>query len=111
MASTSTFSTLVQSAAEAKARHAAEGPSSSVRNGRLKMNKHFFGKPHLKPLLKVIEESDIIVQVLDSRDPEGCRSKLVEEEVRRRVIEGKRLVFVMNKIGEQTVPVLEFSTE
>jgi len=111
MALTSTFSTLVQSAAEAEARHDNENPSSSVRNDRLKMNKHFIRKPHLKPLLKVIEESDIIIQVLDSRDPEGCRSRLVEEEVRRRVIEGKRLVFVMNKVGEQTVPVLEFSTE
>ena len=38
--------------------------------------------------------------VLDVRDPAGCRSsRLVEEEVLRRDAEGKRLVFVLNKIG------------
>jgi nuclear GTP-binding protein len=50
-------------------------------------------------LRKVIDESDIIVLVLDGRDPDGCRSRLVEEEVLRREAEGKRLVFVLNKIG------------
>ena len=56
--------------------------------------------PHyLRTLHKVIDESDIIILVLDARDPEGCRSRLVEEEVRRREMEGKKLVFVLNKIG------------
>jgi len=99
MESRPTFSTLVKSAAEAEARHATENLSSSVLNGQLK-TKEQFRKPYLKSLLKVIDESDIIILVLDARDPEGCRSRLVEEEVRRRVIEGKRLVFAMNKIGE-----------
>ncbi len=55
---------------------------------------------YIRALHKVIDESDIIVLVLDARDPEGCRSRLVEEEVRRRESEGKRLVFVLNKVGE-----------
>ena len=54
---------------------------------------------YIRALHKVIDESDIVVLVLDARDPEGCRSRLVEEEVRRRESEGKRLVFVLNKIG------------
>lgn len=54
---------------------------------------------YLKTLHKVIDQSDIVVLVLDARDPEGCRSKLVEEEVRRREAEGKKLVFVLNKVG------------
>lgn len=54
---------------------------------------------YIRALHKVVDESDIIVLVLDARDPDGCRSRLVEEEVRRREHEGKRLVFVLNKIG------------
>lgn len=53
---------------------------------------------YLRMLHKVIDESDIILLVLDARDPEGCRSRLVEEEVRRREHEGKKLVFVLNKV-------------
>ncbi|TBU26707.1 hypothetical protein BD311DRAFT_698127 [Dichomitus squalens] len=53
---------------------------------------------YIRALHKVIDEADIIVLVLDARDPEGCRSRLVEEEVRRREAEGKRLVFVLNKV-------------
>jgi hypothetical protein len=54
---------------------------------------------HVRTLHKVIDQSDVVVLVLDARDPEGCRSRLVEEEVRRRESEGKKLVFVLNKIG------------
>ena len=53
---------------------------------------------YIRMLHRVIDESDIILLVLDARDPEGCRSRLVEEEVRRRESEGKKLVFVLNKV-------------
>lgn len=53
---------------------------------------------YVRMLHKVIDESDIVLLVLDARDPEGCRSRLVEEEVRRREGEGKKLVFVLNKV-------------
>ena len=53
----------------------------------------------VRTLNKAIDESDIVILVLDACDPEGCRSRLVEEEVRRRESEGKKLVFVLNKIG------------
>jgi ribosome biogenesis GTPase A len=57
-----------------------------------------------------VDQSDIILLVLDARDPEGCRSRLVEEEVRRRESEGKKLVFVLNKIGKlfKKLPVYIF---
>src|SRR5882762_5194497 len=61
--------------------------------------KEQLGRHYIRSLHKVIDESDVVVLVLDARDPEGCRSRLVEEEVRRREHEGKRLVFVLNKIG------------
>ncbi|KAF9650422.1 P-loop containing nucleoside triphosphate hydrolase protein [Thelephora ganbajun] len=53
---------------------------------------------YVRMLRRVIDESDIILLVMDARDPEGCRSRLVEEEVRRRESEGKKLVFVLNKV-------------
>ena len=57
-------------------------------------------KAFMRELRKVIERSDVIIQVLDSRDPEGTRSRWVEEEVRKRDMEGKKLLAVMNKIGK-----------
>jgi nuclear GTP-binding protein len=56
-------------------------------------------RQYLRTLNKVVEQSDVIIMVLDARDPEGCRSRLVEDEVRRREADGKRLIFVLNKIG------------
>ena len=59
---------------------------------------------YIRTLHKVIDQSDIVILVLDARDPEGCRSRIVEEEVRRREGEGKKLVFVLNKIGRYPIP-------
>ncbi len=55
-------------------------------------------KAFMRELRKVIERADVIIQVLDARDPEGTRSKWVEEEVRKRDAQGKKLIFVVNKI-------------
>lgn len=52
----------------------------------------------MRELRKVIERSDVIIQVLDARDPEGTRSRWVEEEVRKRDASGKKLLAVVNKI-------------
>jgi nuclear GTP-binding protein len=71
------------------------GPSSGT---QLK-TKEQVRRHYVRTLHKVIDQSDIVILVLDARDPEGCRSRLVEEEVRRRESEGKKLVFVLNKIG------------
>jgi nuclear GTP-binding protein len=65
---------------------------------------------YVRQLHQVIEEADIVLLVLDARDPEGCRSRLVEDEVRRREHEGKRLVFVLNKIGVHSMKQLRAST-
>ncbi|CAM9271405.1 unnamed protein product [Chrysoparadoxa australica] len=50
----------------------------------------------LKELHKVIEASDVILQVLDARDPMGSRSEAVEEAILRHPT--KKLVLVMNKV-------------
>lgn len=104
MASEPTLSTLAEqlaNEAEASSSSAAGqrflDPSSSI--GGFGKTREQMRKYYLKSLHKVVDDSDIIILVLDARDPEGCRSRLVEEEVRRRESEGKKLVFVLNKIG------------
>lgn len=73
----------------------------SLSSGLQEKTKEQVRRHYVRTLHKVIDQSDIIILVLDARDPEGCRSRLVEEEVRRRESEGKKLVFVLNKIGAQ----------
>lgn len=59
-------------------------------------------RQYIRVLHRVIDQSDVVLLVLDARDPEGCRSKIVEEEVKRRESEGKKLIFVLNKTGAFT---------
>ena len=52
--------------------------------------------PHLK---SVLEKADVVLEVLDSRDPLAFRSKCIEEAVKEM---GKELLLVLNKIGLST---------
>lgn len=48
---------------------------------------------------QVIDASDVVIEVLDARDPLGSRCPQLEEAVLQR--EGnKKLLFVLNKIGK-----------
>lgn len=96
MASEPTVSSLAKLAEASASVQDEIDPSSSAdvrQKTREQARKHY-----VRMLHRVIDESDIVLLVLDARDPEGCRSRLVEEEVRRREGEGKRLVFVLNKV-------------
>ena len=46
----------------------------------------------------MIEASDIVLEVLDARDPLGCRCPQIEEAVTQSGC--KKLVLVLNKSGE-----------
>lgn len=98
MASEPTLSSLAalaeaaSSSSEPSTSHAHDPASGKIQT-KEQQRRHF-----VRTLHKVIEESDVVVLVLDARDPEGTRSRLVEEEVRRREADGKRLVFVLNKV-------------
>ncbi|KAK6733908.1 hypothetical protein RB195_017585 [Necator americanus] len=52
-------------------------------------------KAYASEVRKMIETADIIIQVLDARDPLGSRSASVEQQV---LNNGKRLVLLLNKI-------------
>ncbi|KAG9311822.1 P-loop containing nucleoside triphosphate hydrolase protein [Chiua virens] len=97
MASEPTLSSLAMLAASLdqsqKASDAFSTGTSLAQKTKEQLRRHY-----VRALHKVIDASDIVILVLDARDPEGCRSRLVEEEVRRRESEGKKLVFVLNKI-------------
>lgn len=99
MASEPTLSTLAQLASTSQLMEDGDPslPLDSTQKTKEQTRSHY-----VRILHKVIDQSDIVVLVLDARDPEGCRSRIVEEEVRRRESEGKKLVFVLNKIGECT---------
>jgi nuclear GTP-binding protein len=54
-------------------------------------------------LYKVIDSSDVLIQVLDVRDPMGTRCKRIEDELKTTERRHKHLVFVLNKVD--LVPV------
>lgn len=52
----------------------------------------------LPNLRSVLKEADIVIQVLDARDPLRCRSTSLEDAVK-----GKKVLYVLNKIGPCSV--------
>jgi hypothetical protein len=63
-------------------------------------------KSFYREFKKVVEEADVVLQVLDARDPLGCRSKAIEEAILNQG--GKKIILVLNKIGTDSfAPALE----
>jgi nuclear GTP-binding protein len=56
-------------------------------------------KAHTKEFKKVVEQADVVLYVLDARDPEATRSKEVETIIRESPHGEKQLVLILNKIG------------
>jgi nuclear GTP-binding protein len=55
--------------------------------------------PDLPHLESVLDAADVVIHVLDARDPMAYRSTAVEDAV---AAKGKKLLYVLNKIGERT---------
>ena len=60
-----------------------------------------------KVFKQVAEAADVILYVLDARDPEGTRSKDVEREITAASGGSKRLILILNKIDLVPPPVLK----
>lgn len=55
---------------------------------------------------QVVEAADVVLYVLDARDPNGTRSKEVEQMVMAADAGSKRMIFILNKIDLVPPPVL-----
>ncbi|CAD6506335.1 BgTH12-07261 [Blumeria graminis f. sp. triticale] len=51
-----------------------------------------------KVFKQVVDQADVVLYVLDSRDPEGTRSREVERMVMAAASGGKRMILILNKI-------------
>ncbi|KAL4893966.1 P-loop containing nucleoside triphosphate hydrolase protein [Aspergillus ambiguus] len=60
-----------------------------------------------KVFKQVVDAADVVLYVLDARDPEGTRSKEVEREVVAAAAGQKRLILILNKIDLVPPPVLK----
>ncbi|BDD54760.1 hypothetical protein MPDQ_006699 [Monascus purpureus] len=60
-----------------------------------------------KVFKQVVEAADVVLYVLDARDPEGTRSKEVEREIMAADGGSKRLILILNKIDLVPPPVLK----
>lgn len=55
-------------------------------------------KTYDKVFKQVVEQADVVLYVLDARDPEGTRSREVERSIMAAAADGKRLILVLNKV-------------
>lgn len=51
-----------------------------------------------KEFKKVVSSSDVILQVLDARDPGSCRCYEIEKFIRQ-MDPNKKIILVLNKVG------------
>jgi ribosome biogenesis GTPase A len=66
------------------------------------------GAAFYKEFQKVVEDADVILQVLDTRDPCSCRCKDIEQYVRQ-VDPSKRIILILNKVGALAIGAHPFS--
>ena len=58
-----------------------------------------------KEFVKVVEAADVIIEVLDARDPLSTRCTDVERYVRKSGA-SKKLILLLNKIGKPSCPLI-----
>ncbi|XP_053552218.1 guanine nucleotide-binding protein-like 3-like protein [Bombina bombina] len=63
-------------------------------------------KAYYREFKKVVDAADVILEVLDARDPLGCRCPQVEQAVVQSGTD-KKLVLVLNKIDLVSKPIIE----
>ncbi|KCV71097.1 hypothetical protein H696_02044 [Fonticula alba] len=55
-------------------------------------------RAYYREFRKVVEAADVILQVLDARDPLGCRSPQIEEMILKAGGGDKKIILVLNKV-------------
>jgi nuclear GTP-binding protein len=77
-----------------------EDDTNIINDDELKLNtinKDMSRRAYIKDLKQVIEASDVILEVLDVRDPLSCRSKELESQILAHKDE-KKIILILNKI-------------
>ncbi|KAJ4354600.1 nuclear GTP-binding protein nug1 [Didymosphaeria variabile] len=74
--------------------------------GAVNVRKDSSRKQFDKVYKQVVEAADVVLYVLDARDPQGTRSKEVEQAVMAADRGSKRMIFILNKIDLVPPPVL-----
>uniref|UniRef100_L7M2U4 Nucleolar GTP-binding protein 2 n=1 Tax=Rhipicephalus pulchellus TaxID=72859 RepID=L7M2U4_RHIPC len=91
---------LVQAADTSQAQHEETKKDEPDEEARATVRQEIMAKGQSKriwnELYKVIDSSDVVIQVLDVRDPQGTRSPFIERFMRKEKPH-KHLVFVLNK--------------
>ncbi|KAJ4367368.1 nuclear GTP-binding protein nug1 [Neocucurbitaria cava] len=80
--------------------------SESDGEDAVKVRKDSSRKQFDKVYKQVVDSADVVLYVLDARDPTGTRSKEVEQMVMSADGGSKRLIFILNKIDLVPPPIL-----
>ncbi|CAO2650415.1 Nn.00g017070.m01.CDS01 [Neocucurbitaria sp. VM-36] len=80
--------------------------SESDGDDAVKVRKDSSRKQFDKVYKQVVDSADVVLYVLDARDPTGTRSKEVEQMVMAADGGSKRLIFILNKIDLVPPPIL-----
>lgn len=75
-------------------------------SGGARVRKDASRKQFDKVYKQVVDSADVVLYVLDARDPMGTRSKEVEQAVMAADRSSKRLIFILNKIDLVPPPAL-----
>lgn len=54
-------------------------------------------KAYFKEFKKVLDNADVVLEVLDARDPLGCRTKRIEQDILESGLD-KKIILILNKI-------------
>ncbi|KAH7133606.1 P-loop containing nucleoside triphosphate hydrolase protein [Dactylonectria macrodidyma] len=68
------------------------------RGGEMPIGQASSRKTYDKVFKNVVEQADVVLYVLDARDPESTRSREVERSVMAAASGGKRLILILNKV-------------
>jgi nuclear GTP-binding protein len=83
-----------------------DSEESEEEEGAAKVKKDSSRKQFDKVYKQVVDAADVVLYVLDARDPTSTRSKEVENMVMSADHGSKRMIFILNKIDLVPPPVL-----
>ncbi|KAK7409205.1 nuclear GTP-binding protein nug1 [Neonectria punicea] len=75
-----------------------DSDAANDRGGEMSIGQASSRKTYDKVFKNVVEQADVVLYVLDARDPEATRSREVERSIMAAASDGKRLILILNKV-------------